>query len=480
MFDEIVSLAQYSDVHTFGMNSMREVEDLNKALEAGYENPPSAGGSALRVESLENSLKVLTMQAKHCAFWQKIPKLPAFSTVEEFNQLVALGSDAGAFLPEGTLPETEDSTYARQTALVKFLGTTRSVTHPMTLVRTSIGDVVAQENQNGILWILKNLEWALFNGDADMCFNGTASGSSHREWYEFTGLDAQIDSTMVIDKMGNPLDGKDFTLAAQQVATNYGMPTDAFLSFTAHQDVCDLLFPKERIALPAQGGNGLTIGGNIKSVATPFGEVALNPDVFLNTGKTAPASASATNAPDAPATVALDGTPMTGTDGVWATHGGAATYSYAVSASNRYGESAAVAISVDLTVSSADLAKHAVIVITNANPLTTAPEYFNIYKTEAGGTTKYLVGRIRADSQTAAGTTTWNDTGLWMANTTKGYVGELSPQVVAAKQLAPLMKMDLAVVAPSIRWMLLLYLTMVLYAPKKWIKFINIGAAARS
>jgi hypothetical protein len=64
-----------------------------------------------------------------------------------------------------------------------------------------------------------------------------------------------------------------------------------------------------------------------------------------------------------------------------------------------------------------------------------------------------------------------------MAATSKAFIGELTPQVVAAKQLAPLMKMDLATVAPSIRWMILCYLTFILYAPKKWVKIINIGRA---
>lgn len=476
--DDMVTLAQYQDVSAFGIESMREVEGLNKALEAGYENPPSAGGSALRVESLENSLKVLTHQAKHCAFWQRVPKVPAYSTVEEYNQLVALGGEGGAFNPEGALPETEDSTYARQTALVKFLGTTRVVSHPMTLVRASIGDVVAQENTNGILWMLKNVEHALFNGDADMCFNGVASGSSHREWVEFTGLSTQIDSTQVIDKCGLPLELDDFSNAAQMVASSYGIPTDAFLSFAAHQDLVNQLFPKERITVPhANADGGFTLGGNIRSVATPFGDVGLNPDVFLNSGKVAPSAASSALAPTAPVTVALHGTPMAGTTGVWATHGGAATYSYAVSAANRFGESAAVNIAADLTVGAGDLTKYADIRVTNANPLTTVPEYFNIYKTAPGGSVKYFVGRVRADSQTAAAATTILDTGSWMANTSTGFVGELSPQVLAVKQLAPLMKMDLATVAPSIRWMILLYLTFVLYAPKKWVKFINIGSA---
>jgi hypothetical protein len=49
--------------------------------------------------------------------------------------MTAYGADTGVFTNEGDLPETQDSSYERRTVLVKFLGTTREVTHPMTLVR---------------------------------------------------------------------------------------------------------------------------------------------------------------------------------------------------------------------------------------------------------------------------------------------------------------------------------------------------------
>jgi hypothetical protein len=38
-----------------------------------------------------------------------------------------------------------------------------------------------------------------------------------------------------------------------------------------------------------------------------------------------------------------------------------------------------------------------------------------------------------------------------------------------------MMKMDLAVLSPAYRWMILLYGTPILFAPKKWIRMINIG-----
>lgn len=468
--NDVISLAQYEDVHTLGISNMREVEELNKALEAGHDNPPVSGGGALRVESLEASLKVLTHQAKHCAFWQKVPKLPAYSTVEEYNQLAGVGGETGAFLPEGTLPETEDSTYNRAVELVKFMGTTRSVSHPMTLVKSSIGDVIAQENMNGILWILKNLERFLFDGDADMCYLGSATDTTHREGVEFNGLAKQIDTGNTIDLKGAALSESTFDYAAQVVASNYGIPTDVFYSFGAHEAFCKTIIDRERVNMPTAEG-GITVGTNVTGVNTPFGRMALNPDVFLNANRVAPTAATNAKAPEAPASVAAAA--MDGTDGVWATHGGTGTYSYAVSAVNRYGESAATAISADVAV--ADASQGATITITNAASVVNAPEYFNIYKTEKDGSVKYLVKRIAAADIGGNGTTTWRETGADMAKTSIAYVGELSPQVVAAKQLAPLMKMDLATLAPSIRWMILAYLTFILYAPKKWVKLINVG-----
>jgi hypothetical protein len=53
----------------------------------------------------------------------------------------------------------------------------------------------------------------------------------------------------------------------------------------------------------------------------------------------------------------------------------------------------------------------------------------------------------------------------------------MTPQILAFKQLAPMMKMDLAVIEPSIRWLQLLYGTPQMYATKKWVIVKNIGEA---
>ena len=55
-------------------------------------------------------------------------------------------------------------------------------------------------------------------------------------------------------------------------------------------------------------------------------------------------------------------------------------------------------------------------------------------------------------------------------------MGQFDSSVIEFKQLAPIMKMDLATLAPAYRWMILLYGVPVLYAPRKWMRFTNIKA----
>lgn len=131
----LVSWRDYEHIEGFGAASQSDVDDLNKALTAGQSiNPPgsvTAGdGFALRVESLERTLRNTTYKMDHIRFWKSIPKVAAYNTVEEYNQIQSYGEnpDAG-YIDEGDLPEEDDARYERKFSIVKYLGTTRRVTH---------------------------------------------------------------------------------------------------------------------------------------------------------------------------------------------------------------------------------------------------------------------------------------------------------------------------------------------------------------
>jgi hypothetical protein len=475
-----ISLRHYEGLNGFGAHSMQDVAELTKALEAGYQISNQTGGSALRVESLEASLKVVTYTNHHIKLWKKIPKSPAYSTVEEYNQLLSYGGANGAFTQEGELPPAGDTSYARRTQLVKFLGTSREVTHPATLVHPAHGDVIALENQNGILWLLERVETALFGADSALAFDGESE--------QWDGLDALIDPTSFVDLEGQSLQESDIEEASNIIVENYGYPTDLFLGTRVLSDLVKTMYPRERVALPAPV-NG-TIGQSVNAMSTQAGNIEFNPDVFIRRLPSPPSSPTHGNAPVAPQQLTAGA--MAGTDGDFNKGAAAGTnyYCYVATACNRFGESAfspVMAAAVAAIQGDKDAKKHIPITITNAAALGSfLPEYYRVYRTVAMGNTVptaasaySLVAQVPAASQTGAGTTVFNDLNFLLPFTNIAYIGELTPQVVTFRQLAPLMRLDLAVLAPAYRWMILLYGTPILFAPKKWLRMVNIGALSR-
>lgn len=473
-----ISLRHYEGLNGFGAHSMQDVAELTKALEAGYQISNQTGGSALRVESLEASLKVVTYTNHHIKLWKKIPKSPAYSTVEEYNQLLSYGGTNYAFTQEGELPPATDTNYARRTQLVKFMGTTREVTHPATLVHPAHGDVIALENQNGILWLLERVETALFSADSNLAFDGEAE--------QWDGLDALIDPTSFVDLEGQTMQEADIELASNQIVENYGYPTDVFMGTRVLSDLVKTMYPRERVALPAPV-NG-TIGQAINSMATQAGTIEFNPDIFLRRLPSPPSSPTHANAPVTPQAVSSGGA-NAGTDGDFNKGATAGTnyYSYVVTACNRFGESAMSAPMANgwaMSQADKDAKKHIILTLTNAAVLGSfLPEYYRVYRTAAQATNAQvtaaaqysLIMQVAATSQAGGGTQNVNDVNFLLPFTNIAYLGELTPQVMTFRQLAPLMRLDLAVLAPAYRWMILLYGTPILFAPKKWLRIINIG-----
>ena len=462
----------------FGAGSEADIAELSKALEAGYQvGAGKTGGSALRVESLEASLKVLTYTSSHVKLWKKMPKSPAYSTVEEYNQLTDYGGDSSPFVQEGELPQATDSSYVRRTQLVKFLGTTREITHQATLVHPAHGDLIALENQNGILWLLQQVERNLFSGDSSLAFDGESES--------WDGLDALIDSSNVIDLEGNTLQEADIEEAANLIIENYGFPTDMFLGTRTMSDLVKTFYPRERIQLPAPM-NG-QVGNTIQTMATQAGVIEFNPDIFIRRTPTPPAASTSASAPLTPASIASVVSVVTNGDHNKGAPAGTSNFAYLVTACNRFGESAPVAFAgavQALTQAQKDAGNAVGLTITNPAVIGAfPPEYFRIYRSVASSSAVVptslasyaLIGQVPASTQAAAGATAFSDVNLILPFTSSAYLGELTPNVMTFRQLMPLMKMDLAVLSPAYRWMILLYGTPILFAPKKWMRFINIG-----
>lgn len=107
---------------------------------------------------------------------------------------------------------------------------------------------------------------------------------------------------------------------------------------------------------------------------------------------------------------------------------------------------------------------------------------YRIYRTKVGGTATgpfYPLFEVSLDDLTrgydGGGAGVIRDMNRFLPDTDQSILFQFDNEVIEFAQLAPLMKMDLAVLSPAFRFMVLLYGTPFLYAPKKMVRFINIG-----
>jgi hypothetical protein len=487
-----VQLSQYAmsgiDQSFNGTGNAEELANLQKALTAGSitgrdnENLGATGGSVLKVESLESQLKVLTFNESEIVLWKRIPKLPAFSNVEEYNVQTGRGRVGSSFIREGELPQEATSTYARKSQLVKYMGQTRSVSHPMQLVNiiSGAGNAVQLQVEDATLSILRDVNYELTQGDSNLVpeeFNGLYA--QHRD--AFASIDAYYASDVVVDLRGKALKDADVQAGSLAIIQNHGqaklfMGPPAVLSDYVNR------FAGMKLIQPntAQTTAGI-MGQAVNAIVTQFGQIELGYDIFM--GKMGPKtvldageSLSAPGAPiaDPTAPVAI----VTTETGKWADSLG--DHAYAVSAVNRFGESGLTV----LGTASVTAANQTVNLKFTPGASIVAPNSFNIYrslKDQATGTVNYYkifsvsVNELTVGYNSApAGLV--KDKNYILPNTDNAFLVDPTLQVFSFKQLAPLMKMDLAVTGPATRFMVLLYGTPILYAPKKFVKFINIGS----
>lgn len=484
-----VSLSDYNDGTVFaGEGSANELAELQKAMEAGdITGMQTLGrtdvpGATLKVEDLESTLKVLTFKESDIKLWKKVAKLPAYNTVEEYNQQVEYGSEGFSFTDEGVLPEDDSPIYRRQAQLVKFLGTTRSVSHPMQLVSTMVGNIIETEVKNGTMKLLRDADRALWGADSAIIpqeFNGYRT----QQITAMGGETTWADSNCVIDLRGGELTEDIFENGALNILQANGegnlfmCPPKVISAFKKN------LLDQKRIYVGSTDQNVDPVAGlQVQKYLSQFGFIDLDFDKFLaetTQFKTLTSAATSTKAPTkptadgvAPAAAVTDATNTLFADDQ------AGSYSYAVSAISRAGESqltalgvAAIAVttgkSVDLKFTAGD-----------ANTIG-----YKIYRTKKDATdgVYYCIARISV-TQLAAGVNgadpgLFRDKNTKIAGTEEAFLIDNSTDVWSFKQLAPLMKMDLAVLSPATRFMILLYGTPILYAPQKMVTFRNIKVA---
>lgn len=472
-----------------------QMDTIQKALTAGYGVADAPGtrtqGGALQPQIIDNTLRAVTWDYKMLKTWPMIPKEKAWGLVESYDRQTGYGQqgEGGFFSAEdGSLPPAGDGTYVQEIQKVRFMGTTRSVSHPASIVRTISAPMVALQIEAGVRKMLEDLERQLWSANAyfvDPATGANTGNTTHLPvdsvQIKFNGLDQQIRYGQVdpnaqysgfdgYNNNFNPVydlqsagiasvpDEDDLTEIAYRQSVNFGTPTDFFCSFKTAADISRQLLPKEWISPPGQEGRG---GFVMSSFIAASGVFNIVPSRFLEPRRQPLAAATGSSAPATP-TISATSSESDATSKLLTQ-----TYYYRVSAVGQYGESLATAQS-----SQAVTAGNRITLTIAAG--TTGAIAYNVFRSSVSGSGWEFVFSVK-DSTGSGGGVTIRDAGNYLPGLSHAYLTEFDPMNICWRQLAPLMKMDLAVISPAYRWMQLLYGTPVVYGPLKHQIMDNIG-----
>lgn len=487
----MIGLGNYAD--GFAGDELIGQNELMKAMQAGQITGRDTTGLSLtqeplKVESLETALKVLEFRTQDIKLLNALPKLTAYNTVEEYIQLASYGAERGGFYDEGELSDVADSVYIRRAEHVKYLQVTGEVTLQAQMVRSYV-DAMRQETEAKMMWILRLKDRALTTGDSDVIqqeFNsiykqhqsvGTQQGLLYADNFSY------YNSGTVLDLRGQSIKQEDIEEAAVRVDLAYGTANAFFGPTTMVSVLSQDFYNRQRFIFGP--GAGQAINGNLgttpTSISTTLGSISLNSDKFMKSepAKNAASGATSPYAPQQPAVASA--TLVTDDSQSLYQSGDAGNVFYAVSAINKKGESALTIVPTAIALVEGSSVDLAVTPTAGANPT----QGFVVYRTKVTTASApndllfYPIFKVSA-AQTAAGydggaANTIRDRGMILPDTDQGFVAQMDEEVMAYKQLAPLSKLDLAILGPSRRFIVFSFGTPVVFQPKKIVRIINSG-----
>jgi hypothetical protein len=494
MFEDLFS----TDIGSGASQAMdvNQAEELLKTLQVGhgYLGAPQnlVGGGALGAESIDGTLKSVTYDATNLVMWPSIPQDRAYSLVEQYVRTNSYGDGGSPYIPEAGSPSMNDSEYNRHAQKVVFFSTRRGVSLASTLVKQSFGgDKESIETQGGTLWMLERLEREIYKGLSDFSNVGAFDGSVAAipvklQNLNLAGCELQMragdtdyaaqarafdgygGAQSIISKMaGGIMNEGTFEDLANILVENFAHPSECHAEPKNLSDFIKQFFPKERVnTLGIADGRA---GYVVKTMTTTAGDIALRANVFL---KAKQAKKSQSDRAGVPGVAA--GLENAATGSVVFGGGGAidqsalssllkATeiYQYEVTACNEQGESASSLISKLVTIATdGNGVSFFIVDPTSGN----APTHYAVYRTNTTGAgVRSFIGYVAR----SGAKTKFYDLGNKVQGTGTAYMFDMRPEVLVWKQLAPLLKINLAAISTAKEFLLWLAGTVIMQAPRK-------------
>ncbi len=410
------------------MIQKEQFQALMKALEAGSYNAAPGSltqGAALQKENLSPIMQNVTFTEKAFKLQKELTVVACKSTLYQFDRQLSYGNRGGSAAYEGQLGKEKTSDFVRAVVPMAYYSHARRVTIAANSVDTVDG-VKGEERaaKDAAIDLAADIEFDCFRGRADFSNAGVFDGNplAAADLPNMVGIDQQVrqsdgqantqdlyfaefgsDMSVVLPANGN-LSQTLIEDMSVRAALNHSEADKLFCDPIALSNYNKIAFAKERIHLA--GSPQSATGAELRKQWTSGTPVELVSSQFLR-AKHKPQRADA-RSPAAPGAL----TPSATAAGAVIPVG---TYAYYATAANAVGESAPSA-----TASQAVAAGEKV---TLSIPAVSGALYFNVYRSDAGGSaaSAKFIGRVKA---ALAGATTFTDLGNRAPGSSTAYLIE--------------------------------------------------------
>lgn len=439
---------------------------------------PTGDVAPMALQNLDPVMTSILFTKRHFKFFRKLPRKASTNLVFEWTR--RLGYGGGRRLPgfiEGGVPQGGTSRYERNSTQIRFHGELCGVTHPL-MRATQLGglalDAVAEENKNGTIRLMQQLETAIYFGNENIL-------SPDGIPVNYDGILRQVQnstyaSQQIRDMQGKPILPEHIEDAMRQLYESaYVADPDAIETLCSPSIVTDfskLEFGTDRRPIE-QGGaaSRFRTGMQYEGHQSNFGFVPMDPHIFfqrtIGDKPIVPGTPGYVGAdPGAPATPSTV-TAAAATDTASNLPGGVQQY-YTVAAMGEKGESLPALAICNATPSAG---QKVTLTITNVSTATSYRVYRGL---KSDGSDAQWIADV--PQATSGSTTSFIDENQKIPGSGTMVMWMNEDETVTMPQFLPLLRWPIAITTTTVQWFILLYHTLIVKAPERFVIFTNVGS----
>jgi hypothetical protein len=443
-----------------GIQSFDDWDAFAKATQVtGYQTDHAnlTGTQAIRMESLEMSLRKITDNDKGFKLFKALKRTAVTSSVHEFMTQNDIGGQPdGMFNSELGTIVSDSPDWQRKIVKIKYMMTMAAISH-VAMQQKSAVPLKAEANRSALLRLARSVNRQLYYGDESitpLAFDGIIKQlKGHNSGSNIIDMQGSGDVDILVDTI--------YQAHAQSLSVgNFGDLTHIMMDTTVQNELDRDLDPNYRVALESNP-NSIQRGAPVTAIKTSYGLLQTEQDIYIDHADNqlaAPYYAYnrvSDGAPGAP-TVAIAINAPTVAGSRWAT-GQNGTYYYVVCAVDARGIESPLSASVNAAV-----AVNGALTLTitpNADQKQTGYVIYRSTKTPgaAPAATDYRrVTRIAANAGSA--TTPFQDLNTEIPGSSTLFLLNRVPESIAWLQLFPATQFPLYPTnAAIVPWAVLLY-----------------------